>query len=110
MKKDDEMIEISKGTKIQLLLPRKPQNALMYKGENMCKVSFPCLCTYENCGRKKGIINWDYIGNENTFVLSEVSVDNFDVNVVSSDADLIALLEKWDVELREGEIVYYDNN
>ena len=96
--------------RVQLLLPRKPQNALMYKGENMCKVSFPCLCTYENCGRKKGMINWDYIDSKDTFVLSQVGTECFDVNTVASNTDLIKLLERWEVELREGEIVYYDNN
>ena len=68
------------------------------------------LCTFDLGGvRQKGIIQWDYVNGEDTYVLSHAE-PVAGLNCVSGRTDLIVLLESWSVELKEGEIIYYDNH
>lgn len=93
-------------TIVQLLLPRKQQN-LEYKGINIKGIKFPCLCTFVyNGDTYNGIImkGWD-------------GTDIYELNYASQqegltrlydEKDLMALLEQNKIELKEGEIVFYD--
>ncbi len=94
---------------IQMLLPRKSES-VMYHGENITKLKFPCLCTFSLEGREPwGILTKGWEDNDDLYEL-HLAEPQIDLCRQFENTNLLSLLEQYSVELREGEILFYETN
>ena len=94
---------------IKLKKPEKTErNLTYYNGVAIENITFPCLCTFFN-GQYRGIITMSEMGAD-TYEL--FYLDRKDLCAKQNRSmgynDLETLLINADVELKEGEIVFYD--
>ena len=94
---------------IELLKPEKEVNKGLYKGVDLNKVTFPCLCTFNSAGKHEGIINKvrDLNGRD-SFELHYLNCPWSSTNRCQVKNCFRDLLEFWEVEFRSGKVIIYD--
>ena len=93
---------------IELMIPDREDDNY-YKGMNLDHVVFPCLCTFNtNLAKEElGMLNMGYANGKNLYELHYL-IPEGDVNRCQEDYDFKALLERWNVEFKEGKVIVYD--